>query len=227
MSIDDTEQKQSVLIEKMQDAKQTIIDNSLFDSKDKNLELNAIGEVVRGVTFSPSDIVSAESDNKVLILRANNIGSNIINYDDIIFVKKKRVSEIQVLKARDFAICMSSGSKTLLGKTAEYLEHSGREIAVGAFCSIYRLEKDSAYFDMVKYYFQSSIYRKQVSLLLSGSNINNLKKSDILGLCVPMASNMENEIAKLQKIDTKILFLYEQKKRLREIKTQIINQIFG
>ena len=80
---------------------------------------------------------------------------------------------------------------------------------------------------MVKYYFQSSIYRKQVSLLLSGSNINNLKKSDILGLRVPININAKNEIAKLQKIDAQSSFLCEQKKRLREIKKQIINQIFG
>ena len=122
---------------------------------------------------------------------------------------------------------MSSGSKILLGKAAEYHQSRDKEIAVGAFCSIYRLKNLSAHFDLVKYYFQSGIYKKQVSLLLSGTNINNLKKSDILGLRVPIATNAKECVAKLHKIDNMANLIAEQNKKLKKIKKQLINQIFG
>ena len=210
-SIDEAEQKQNVLIDRMHGAKQVFIDNRLFDSKDKYLKLSEIGDDIRGVNFKPSDIMQAKGHN-VVILRANNISNDAINYDDVIFVKKRGLMKPRFLKAGDFAICMSSGSKILLGKAAEYHQSRDKEIAVGAFCSIYRLKNLSAHFDLVKYYFQSGIYKKQVSLLLSGTNINNLKKSDILGLRVPIATNAKECVAKLHKIDNMANLIAEQNK---------------
>lgn len=226
-SIDEAEQKQDVLIKALQSAKQAIIDGNLVNAKDKYYTLDITGDVVRGVTFGPGDIVQADNNDKVLILRANNIFNNLINYEDVIFVKKDQVSEEQILKEKDFAICMSSGSKALVGKAAEYNDEHKGAVAVGAFCSIYRLKKAGTHFDEIKYFFQSSFYRKQISLLLSGSTINNLKKSDILELRVPQSGDIKDIIAKLNKIDEQADLISKQKRKLREIKKQIINQVFG
>ena len=121
---------------------------------------------------------------------------------------------------------MSSGSKILLGKAAEYQVTREDVIAVGAFCSIYRLGENKELLDLVKYFFQSDLYRKQVGLLLSGSNINNLKKSDILYLSVPNRAGKENAIKKLIEIDEHESQLILQIEKSRVIKKQIINQIF-
>lgn len=225
-SIDNTEQKYKVILYEIQNVKQSIIDSNLFNVTENHFELGAVGDVIRGVTFKPVDIIAPRHINKVMVLRANNINNNVINYEDVIFVKKDNVAEDQILKWGDFAICMSSGSKVLLGKAAEYKEDNESMVSVGAFCSIYRLDNLEEHLDLVKYYFQSSIYRKQVSLLLSGSNINNLKKSDILELRVPAVKSKEKSISSIIKIDQQLNSIGLQLKRLQGIKKQIINQIF-
>ncbi|HZK12295.1 MAG TPA: hypothetical protein VFD10_08145 [Atribacterota bacterium] len=226
-SVDEVNQKYCAILNSLRKVKQAIIDNDLFKTKESNFKLREVGDVIRGVSFKPADKVYSKEIQKIVILRANNIRDNSINYNDIIYVKSEKVKEKQILKQRDFAICMSNGSKMLLGKAAEYQINVEDAVAVGAFCSIYRLSRSKELFDLVKYFFQSALYRRQVGLLLSGSNINNLKKSDILDLSIPNKTGKNNSIKKLIKIDEHESQLILQIEKIRAIKKQIINQIFG
>jgi len=226
-SVEEVNQKYCVILNSLRKVKQTIIDNDLFKAKEPNFKLCEVGDVIRGVSFKPADKVYSKEIQKTVILRANNIRDDSINYDDIIYVRSEKVKEKQILKRRDFAICMSNGSKMLLGKAAEYKINREDAVAVGAFCSIYRLGCSKELFDLVKYFFQSALYRRQVGLLLSGSNINNLKKSDILDLSIPNKTGKNNSIKKLIKIDEHESQLILQIEKIRAIKKQIINQIFG
>jgi type I restriction enzyme S subunit len=47
------------------------------------------------------------------LLRANNIDDGKINFDEVVFVDKKKVSQEQLLQKGDVLICASSGSKYL------------------------------------------------------------------------------------------------------------------
>src|SRR5665648_253353 len=158
-SVDEVNQKYCAILNSLRKVKQAIIDNDLFKTKESNFKLREVGDVIRGVSFKPADKVYSKEIQKIVILRANNIRDNSINYNDIIYVKSEKVKEKQILKQRDFAICMSNGSKMLLGKAAEYQINVEDAVAVGAFCSIYRLSRSKELFDLVKYFFQSALYR--------------------------------------------------------------------
>ena len=50
-------------------------------------------EVIRGVSYKPTDVRDAKDKDSSVILRSNNIFNGLINYDDIVFVDSTRVSE--------------------------------------------------------------------------------------------------------------------------------------
>jgi type I restriction enzyme S subunit len=49
-------------------------------------------EQIRGVSYKPEDICSLTDNDAVAILRANNIQDDGLNFDDLIYVKKNKVS---------------------------------------------------------------------------------------------------------------------------------------
>ena len=53
-------------------------------------------------------------------------------------VEMRKVKSFQILKQNDFAICMSNGSKELVGKTAKYNDNS-KNVSVGSFCAVFKL----------------------------------------------------------------------------------------
>lgn len=82
-------------------------------------KLKAHIEVIRGVSYKPTDVRDAKDKDSSVILRSNNIFNGLINYDDIVFVDSTRVSEAQELSKGDIVMCGSNGSKNLVGKAAK------------------------------------------------------------------------------------------------------------
>ena len=91
-------------------------------------------EVLRGVSYKPSDVHEHLSDNTFIVLRSNNIDGGQVNYDDLVYVDSERVSEHQVLNAGDIVMCGSNGSKKLVGKAALLNETPIANTSFGAFC---------------------------------------------------------------------------------------------
>ena len=91
-------------------------------------------------------------------------------------------------------ICASSGSKNLVGKAAQ-IDFDG-EYTFGAFCKVVRpnCSEDAGYISM---YFQSPIYRRQISDLAMGININNIRNEHIDGLSI----NWPNAIQRVEAVD--------------------------
>ena len=81
------------------------------------LRFGAIHDLVRGVSYTKSDVADTEGPGFLPILRANNIGAGI-NFDDPVFVRAERVSPDQMLRRGDYLVALSSGSKNLVGKAA-------------------------------------------------------------------------------------------------------------
>ena len=73
---------------------------------------------VRGVSYSPKDLHDSLNDESIILLRANNIKDGKINFDDVVYIDKKKVNKNQYLCRGDVLICTSSGSKELVGKAA-------------------------------------------------------------------------------------------------------------
>ena len=137
---------------------------------------------IRGVSYKPEDLHDSLDDTAVILLRANNIDEGKINFDDVVYVDKSKVSNEQYLKVGDVLICASSGSKQLVGKAASV--DFDTPCTFGAFCKVVRPNNDVA--DYLGKYFQSGVYRRKISEVAIGANINNIRNEHIDSLDIPI-----------------------------------------
>ena len=135
-----------------------------------------ISEQVRGVTYAKSEASAVPRSGYSPMLRANNIGEHGLLLDDLIFVPNTKISRKQRIVPNDVVVAASSGSISVVGKTAQV--RTGFDGGFGAFCKVLRPgpDVDPHYFG---HYFKTSSYRRVVSRLASGANINNLKKEHL------------------------------------------------
>jgi len=146
------------------------------------IRAGALGELIRGVTYAKAVSSTEPFGQSLPLLRANNIRSSI-NYEGLVYVPSALVSEVQRLTPGDFLICMSSGSKNLVGKSA--VVTGDVEASFGAFCSVYRPLASQAG-PYLNRFFQSPLYREAISATSRGIGINNLRKGDIEELPLPL-----------------------------------------
>ena len=142
-----------------------------------------ISEQIRGVTYAKSDASAVPRSGYSPMLRANNIGEHELLLDDLIFVPNTKISPKQRIVPNDIVVAASSGSISVVGKTAQ--ARMGFDGGFGAFCKVLRPgpDVDPHYFG---HYFKTSSYRRVVSTLASGVNINNLKKEHLDNLQIPL-----------------------------------------
>lgn len=147
--------------------------------------LGEIAKGKRGVSYKPEDIIQGTEQKHYRLLTAGNIQDGITTTDSYTRVPNKCVSQEQLISPDDILVCMSNGSKRLVGKSSRLRSIDSREYCVGAFCSTFT-PTGSADPEFVFQVFQSEIFRKQVSDALEGSAINNLKNSTIENFQVPL-----------------------------------------
>jgi type I restriction enzyme S subunit len=131
-------------------------------------------------------------------LRANNIG-RYLNYEDLVYIPKKLIKPEQFIKAGDIIFAMSSGSKHLVGKSAVALKDFNG--SYGAFCALLRINEsvDRKY---VSYVFRGNAYRKLISEIAKGTQINNLKREHLLDFQVPLPplATQQAIVAKIEEL---------------------------
>ena len=187
----------------------------------KEVTLKDIGTFYRGHSYNSTNVV----DNGLLVLRSNNIQNNVLDFseDGLQFVDKECKKELELQK-NDIVICMSNGTRSLVGKSAEYTGNYANKLTVGAFCSIFRTKNKLA-----KYLFQTENYKKNLYLILAGTNINNLKNTDLEKFKFNIPVN-ESEINKIHDLFTSIDNKIESnQKQLQEIivfKKGLLQQMF-
>ena len=191
----------------------------------KMVRLGEICEQINGVSYKPADVYDSLTEKTKILLRANNIFEDKLNYDELVFVDKKRISENQYMKKGDILICASSGSKHLVGKAACLTED--KDLTFGAFCKVLRPKTVNP--EYIKHYFFSPSYRTEISRLSEGANINNIKAADLDNLKIPLPSeSIQNKIAK--RLDKCVKIINNQKKALEKydilIKSRFI-EMFG
>ena len=142
----------------------------------QNVKIGDLITQVRGVTYSSGDAIDVYKEGYVELLRANNIAEGHLTFDDVTYVPKSKVNEKQYLKQNDIVIAASSGSISVVGKAASF--NANRLATFGAFCKVLRPNEnvDARY---IANYFQTSTYRRTVSALAEGANINNLRNEHI------------------------------------------------
>lgn len=157
---------------------------------------------IRGVSYKPEDVYNELTEESVPILRANNIQDDGLNFDDLIYINKQKISSQQMIKRGDIIICTSSGSKNLVGKAA--IAKEDLSMSFGAFCKVVRTNKYRH--EYLGYFFQSSSYRNKICELAGGANINNIRNEHIDNLEIPLFQEDEQGklIAELDKISNLI-----------------------
>lgn len=156
----------------------------------KTSPLTDLATLVRGVSYTKGVEKREPTDGYVKLLRANNIQETLF-FGDVLYVPKSCVKAEQILRNGDILVAMSSGSKSVVGKTAQYWE-SGEPTTFGAFCGVLRPIEgvDPAF---LGWFLKTEQYRQFISEISAGVNINNLKREYFAQVEVPNLSPEEQK----------------------------------
>jgi type I restriction enzyme S subunit len=142
----------------------------------KKVKLSEVCAFSRGLTYSKSDEVDYSSN---VVLRANNIdlASNSLNLEDLRYIKDSiKIKKEKIAKKNSLIICTASGSKSHVGKVALIDEDYG--YAFGGFMG-QLTPSEECHPKFLYYVLTSGLFKEFLMSLNDGSNINNLKFSDI------------------------------------------------
>lgn len=186
----------------------------------KKRSLGELGKFYRGLSYNSSNV----KDTGNLVLRSSNIqGGKLILDRDLQFVNKSFDDKI-ALKRGDIVICMANGSKALVGKAGIFGGGYSGNITAGAFCSIYRSKSLIA-----KFLFKTGEYSIFLQRILAGTNINNLKNTDLaeLSFTVPTSIEEEQKITGfLAVIDSEISLTRKKLKQVGAYKKALLSRMF-
>lgn len=152
------------------------------------VQLQEIAQVIRGVSFEKEEALDEGRDGYLPILRAGNIDTDLLIDDDLVWVPDRRVAEVQRMRVGDIAICMSSGSQSVVGKTATLRRDWPG--SVGAFCAVIRPQPDRVLPDWLAFFLRSELFRTWTRQC-TGANIKNVRKSELEAFPVPAPSMAE------------------------------------
>lgn len=188
--------------------------------------LETVASVVRGVSFDKSEVRTEPRDGMVPILRAGNIEDVLDTNSDLVWVPSERVKPEQRLRSGDIAICMSSGSQRVVGKSAPLQgEWYG---SVGAFCAIVRPRPeviDPAYLAL---YMRSEGFRSWTRMS-EGINIKNIRLSELLGHRVPVPPVVEQRrvVDLLSRAENIVRMRRAAEQKAKEIIPALFMDMFG
>lgn len=158
--------------------------------------LDEVCSFSRGLTYSKNDEVEF-SDN--IVLRANNIDlvSNSLNFDELKYITSTfAIPEDKKVKENSIMICISSGSKSHLGKVAFIDRDYG--YAFGGFMGL-MTPKENINPKYLYYMLITPSFKDLILHLTDGANINNLKYNDLKNfkLNIPPLPEQQRIVAKL------------------------------
>lgn len=150
------------------------------------MNMARVGDIatqIRGVTFSKGDSRDSPCEGYLPVVRANNIKDGGLDLSELLYVPVSKIRDNQRVRSNDVLVSTSSGSLSSVGKAA-YIADS-MDVAWGAFLKVLRpgSKVDGKYFS---HFFRTDSYRRNVSALAAGVNINNLKKEHLDNLQMPL-----------------------------------------
>jgi type I restriction enzyme S subunit len=142
--------------------------------------VRTLGEVcdfVRGVTYDKADARSETKSGFIPLLRATNITEKGLLREDFVYIPSDGVRADQKLMSGDALITIASGSASVVGRSV-LVEDPG-EVTFGAFCGVLR-PSPKILPRYLSHFMSSRSVRTAWSAAAQGTNINNLKRDDIL-----------------------------------------------
>ena len=187
--------------------------------------LGSMIEQIRGVSYKPEDLHSTLNENSIILLRANNIKNGQLNYDDVVYVDRQKVTDKQLLKAGDILICASSGSRELVGKAA--FVKCDLPMTFGAFCKAVRPKTECPQY--IGHFFNSPYYRARIADSAAGANINNIRNEhiDALEIVWPSLDKQQYIVEVLDKVRELIALRKEQLAKLDQLVKSRFIELFG
>lgn len=188
--------------------------------------ISAIGKVIRGVSWDKNDATDTLRPDYLPILRAGNIGNELNTESDLVWVPASNVGSEQRIQAGDIAICMSSGSPTVVGKTAS--AKVGWPGSVGAFCALIRANPDRCLPEYLAFFLKSARFRKWTSES-QGANIKNIRKSALEDFEVPVPPLPEQRriVDLLSRAEGIVRLRREAEKKAAELIPALFLDMFG
>lgn len=194
----------------------------------ETVSVGDVAELLRGVSYKKGDARSSPSPDFLPVLRANNI-NGVLNFEDLVYVPKDKVSSVQLVREGDIVLAMSSGSKNLVGKSA--IARHDFNGGFGAFCGVIR-SSDKIDNGFLGHYFQSDFYYSVIRRLSKGSNINNLKRDHLLDLEIPLPPLPEQKriVAKIEalfaQLDEGVEKLKQAQQQLKTYRQSVLKAAF-
>jgi type I restriction enzyme, S subunit len=190
-----------------------------------------LAQTVRGLTYKREQARAQAENGLAPNLRATNIqDGRLLLEDDLVFVPESLIREEQWLQPGDIVIASSSGSASLVGKSAALL-HPWRG-TFGAFCSVLRPSKhvDPRF---LAHFVASPRVRAHWSALAAGTNINNLKSAHVAQTEVPLPPlNEQRRIVaaieeQFSRLDAAEESTRSAAKRLPQLRAAILTSLFS
>lgn len=158
------------------------------------MERKTLGDVCdfyRGLTYSKKDEVTYSGN---VVLRANNIdlSTKCLNFSELKYLNSNLViPKDKKLSKNTIFICMSSGSKSHLGKVA--FVDKDYAYAFGGFMGLIKPYCEIIIPKYLFYLMITSSYKEFVNKLSNGININNIKFSDLKSFTFNLPSLEEQQ----------------------------------
>ena len=191
------------------------------------ISIGNLASFSRGLTYSRNDEVDF---SKNVVLRSNNIdlATNTLNYDELKYISDAIViPNDKKLQRNSIFMCMSNGSKQHLGKVA-YIDKD-YPYAFGGFMGLIRPNEELIVPKLLYYYFCSSKFKRFLSSIGNGANINNIKFVDIAKDCISIPEKLiqQSIVVELDKINELISLKKEQLKDYDNLAQSIFYEMFG
>ena len=183
--------------------------------------LGEIADVVRGVTFSKSEVTSHPTKGFLPVLRAGNIQDCLSLDKDLLYIPREKVNVEQILRSGDIIICTSSGSSEVVGKTA-FAERDW-EGTFGAFCAGIRANPKICDPIYLFYYLRSPAFRSWTRRS-AGVSIKNIRKSELDMFKVPLPSIPEQR--RIASLLIKADGIQRKRKQIIELTDSLLKSIF-
>jgi len=199
-----------------------------FSGEWKELALQDYVCCIRGVSYDGTcDVFQEENNHTVRLLRANNIRDARFISENIQYVHQDRVKDIQRLGKTDILVCMANGSRVLVGKSCYLGVEFHQEYTFGAFMSCLRKKDENVDMRYIFNLINSDLYWSKISILFSGSSINNLRPTDILEMRFRFPDMKEqNAISEILSImDSEIDELDQKLTKYRQLKQGMMQQL--
>jgi len=187
----------------------------------REVALGDVAELIRGVSYRPTDLLADDSDSLPL-LRATNIRDRALELADVLYVPPALVRDHQLLRRFDVVIAMSSGSRAAVGRLAQLRQDwTG---CVGAFCGVIRPDPQRVHPEYLGYVLQSPEFRTRIDTHAAGTAIMNLSRDRILGFSLQLPDLQEQRAIAhiLGTLDDRI----ELNRRMSETLEQMARALF-